>query len=528
MFKELTRAFRISFSLKNTYRVNSILYSIRQFPFIGKLLPVSLYQNQALKVLANLIAALWELSTAFVGKALYLFLVTILGGIIFEPASPSQFYLHTLFFLTIAGSYLNTYMFNPTNDKYYAIFLMRMDAKLYTLANYTYDIAKVIIGFLPFTLITGLIAGVPVVLCLLFPFFIAGCKVTSAGLALVKYKKTGKHSNENLPPIGGWILLAILLAAAYSLPASGILLPVPVIAAAMILVIALGVGAAFYIRGFTLYREMYQKLLAEGRNTISATKTIARDQSRKSISQDATITSHRKGFEYFNELFIKRHRKILWGPSLKTTFISLGIVAVLAIAVVASPFIKDTTNDVLVSLLPYFIFLMYMINRGTYFTQALFMNCDHSMLTYSFYKQPKSILKLFTIRLREIIKVNIIPALVIGGGLSLVLYLSGGVDTPLNYLVIPVYILTLSVFFSVHYLMLYYLLQPYNAGTELKSSTYKIATTITYFVCFGIMQVDITFNYIFGLLVAAFCIIYSVFACILVYRLAPKTFKIRN
>lgn len=59
---------------------------------------------------------------------------------------------------------------------------------------------------------------------------------------------------------------------------------------------------------------------------------------------------------------------------------------------------------------------MYAINRGTGFTKALFMNCDHSLLTYSFYKQPKFILKLFQIRLREIIKVNLLPALVIGRG----------------------------------------------------------------------------------------------------------------
>ena len=51
--------------------------------------------------------------------------------------------------------------------------------------------------------------------------------------------------------------------------------------------------------------------------------------------------------------------------------------------------------------LPYFAFIMYLINRGTSFTQALFMNCDHSLLTYSFYKQPGFVLKLFQIRLRE-------------------------------------------------------------------------------------------------------------------------------
>ena len=34
----------------------------------------------------------------------------------------------------------------------------------------------------------------------------------------------------------------------------------------------------------------------------------------------------------------------------------------------------------------------------------------------------------------------------------------------------------MSMFFSVHYLTIYYLLQPYNAGTEMKSGTYRIVS----------------------------------------------------
>ena len=39
---------------------------------------------------------------------------------------------------------MNTNLFNPTKDKYYAIILMRMDARAYTLVNYIYAILKVI------------------------------------------------------------------------------------------------------------------------------------------------------------------------------------------------------------------------------------------------------------------------------------------------------------------------------------------------------------------------------------------------
>ena len=80
--------------------------------------------------------------------------------------------------------------------------------------------------------------------------------------------------------------------------------------------------------------------------------------------------------------------------------------------------------------------------------------------------------------------------------------------------------------FSIHYLTIYYLLQPYNAGTELKSGTYRIIMFVTYLVCYLMMQVKMPIL-IFGALCIAFCVLYSIVACILVYRCAPKTFRLR-
>lgn len=50
---------RISFSLKNTYRVNSILYSLKQIPLVKLLLPATIYQAKGLKIFANVLSLLW-------------------------------------------------------------------------------------------------------------------------------------------------------------------------------------------------------------------------------------------------------------------------------------------------------------------------------------------------------------------------------------------------------------------------------------------------------------------------------------
>ncbi|HJA13000.1 MAG TPA: hypothetical protein H9799_08680 [Candidatus Mediterraneibacter merdipullorum] len=123
-------------------------------------------------------------------------------------------------------------------------------------------------------------------------------------------------------------------------------------------------------------------------------------------------------------------------------------------------------------------------------------------------------------------KVNAVPAAIIGAGLSAILYVSGGTENPLNYVVLFVSILCMSLFFSIHYLTIYYLLQPYNAGTEIKSGMYQVIMSATYLVCLFLMNLRMPIL-VFGTACIAFCVLYSIVACILVYRYAPRTFRLR-
>ena len=524
----MNKTFRISFSLKNTYRVNTILYSLKQIPLLKKILPQSLYSVRGLKIFATVISVIWEIISVFVGKFLY-FITMIAGiGMLYKNLPADRVYIHILLFLTVIGALMNTSLFEPTRDKYYAIILMRMNAKEFTLINYTYSILKVIVGFLPFSLIFGMDKNIPLWMCLLIPFSIAGLKLTASAISLIYYEKTGFVYNENKLSKYVWLAAGLSLAAAYGLPALNLALPAFVSYITMLVFIPAGAAAAVKIFAFDRYRELNRHLLNQLTNQMDNTVAQAtQKQTRNFISTDLAITSKRKGFEYLNELFVKRHKKILWNASLKIAAVCTVLILGALLAFYLAPEIKAESNKLLLNFLPYFVFIMYAINRGTGFTTALFTNCDHSLLTYSFYKQPVMILKLFRIRLREIMKINLLPAFVIGAGLAILLFASGGTDNPLNYVVLFISILCMSMFFSVHYLTIYYLLQPYNAGTEIKSGTYRLVMSITYRVCCLLMQVRMP-TLVFGLLCIFFCVLYSIVACILVYKLAPRTFRLRQ
>src|SRR5699024_8477055 len=95
--------------------------------------------------------------------------------------------------------------------KYYAMILMRMNAREYTLVNYGYSILKVIVGFLPFAVLFGRMSGVPLWFCLLIPFSVAGSKLAVAAYSLWDYEKHGFVYNENVIQKHLWMTTAALL-----------------------------------------------------------------------------------------------------------------------------------------------------------------------------------------------------------------------------------------------------------------------------------------------------------------------------
>lgn len=523
----MVKTLRITTGMRSAYRVNTVLYCLRQIPLVGKWIPASLYGNAVIKVLVQVIAIMWEIATAFGGKVIFLGLMVFLPTFFLEETPSAIAFMHIFLLLTLVGARLNNYLVESDETSYYTVLLMGMDARRYSLVHFGVQILKLVLGYVIFGLVFGLIAGAPWWMCLLMPLYATGAKCTVCAQQLAYFRKTGKVYTDDWKNNLLIFLYGAVVAAAYFLPLFGIALPLWASAIFMLGGIAVGGVCLKKLLSFPEYRAMHQYLWQHGKEVEKELQTPGEKQSRDTISAELGIASSLRGFAYLNDLFTKRHKKIMWGSSVKITLAALAVVAAACFAVVFVPELGELINGRLVGMLPMFAFVMYAINRGTTFTQALFMNCDHSLLTYSFYKQPKFILKLFRIRLMQIIRVNLLPALVIALGLPVLLYLSGGTENVLDYGVLFATIVSMSVFFSTHYLILYYLLQPYNAGSELKNGIYQAATGVTYFVCYMLLDVQLP-TLVFGALATLFCVLYCVIACVLVYFLAPKTFRIRQ
>ena len=524
----MLKTFITSFKLQNTYRTNSIIYSLKQLPLIKRILPNGLYKSKGLKIFAGIISILWEIINIFIGKIIYI-VAMIFMALSWYKTNNADTFIHIFIFLTLAGGLVNTYMLNPTKDKYYAIILMNINAREYGLSNYYYQLIKLIVGFLPFTILFGMIAGVPLWVQIAIPFFVLAIKLIVMNYSIYKFKKTNKASNEKLLNKFSWGFIGICLLLAYGLPAINITINQTIFLYIFILAIILGIVSLVKIHNFKDYRRMYKQILTESnvyvQEKVTGTQAM-KDTSLKQIELDKNYTSNKSGFAYFHDLFVKRHRKILTTAVKKQSIVILLIIIAMIIGIQMNNDFKVKTNEILLVYLPYFVFIMYCINRSSSVTQAMFMNCDHSMLTYRIYRTPKVILGIFKERLKTLITINLLPAVLMGGGLALLLYLSGGTDNPINYAIQFVSIIAMSIFFSVHYWVMYYLLQPYNVNTEMKSSTYKVVQGLTYIVCWYMIQIQMPI-FTFGIATIVFCIAYCLISLFLAYKYAPKTFKLR-
>ena len=326
-----------------------------------------------------------------------------------------------------------------------------------------------------------------------------------------------------------WTTTAILLGIAYGLPLLGININQTIFIITFVISIILGIFSFIKINRFKEYRKMYKQILTNKNVYAVQNQTstdIIKDTVAKQIELDSNLTSNKKGFAYFHDIFVKRHKKILTEAVKKQAVVIFVIAIIVSIIAYMNKEFSERINGILLTYLPYFVFIMYMLNRGATMTQAMFMNCDHSMLTYRIYRTPKVILGRFKERLKTLIVVNLLPTLIIAIALPVLLFITGGTDNILNYFILFISIIAMSIFFSVHYLVMYYLLQPYNVNTEMKSSTYKVVQTITYFVCWYMIQIQLP-TVSFGIAAIGFCILYCLISLVLAYKYAPKTFKLR-
>jgi hypothetical protein len=86
-------------------------------------------------------------------------------------------------------------------------------------------------------------------------------------------------------------------------------------------------------------------------------------------------------------------------------------------------------------------------------------------------------------------------------------------------------LLALGLLFSFHELFIYYLLQPFTVDMSVKSPLYKVITWVFYYFAYMNTQVRAT-GFLYVIFISIISILYVAIGLVVIYKMAPKTFKI--
>lgn len=514
----------INLKIDVAFSVNSFIYALRKLPIFRDLFTDDVYKSKNLKRIIGLIGLVLSFLRLFLRKGLYFLILYLICNYI-SPNNLVKAFIHVFFVFSIIGLFVNNKLLIPGRKKYTSIVLFNMDASKYMRAIFWYNLFLIFIFNTVLLILFRNYINYSLIDILLLLMSTIVTRIIGEAFNIWFYKKYQYlwHNNTLL-----YFSILILLLLVSFLPFFNIFI------SRNLMIILLGILFILSIIGFIyLYRVRDYKIIFKHINTKSTvmggnSSDYSRQEMLKVRNRDKNINikkiSGKKGYDLFNTIFFERHREILYRSAKKYALVIGIIVIVLAYFVITNGAFKEVAHSFLDNHLAYFVIIMYFINRGSIITQAMFYNCDHAMLTYNFYREPDVILGLFKKRLITVVKVNLIPAIVVGLGIDIILYLSGSL-VGVNYITSFLFIIILSIFFSVHYLVLYYLLQPYNKDMQVKKISYSVVSIVTYFVAYSIKDLVMS-SLLFSVIGIIGTVLYIVVAIILVHKKAPYTFKL--
>ena len=523
--------------LRLTYGINSFIYWLRKIPVVRDIVPDKPYAGGWLKKLGPVVSLIGSALKTLAVKFLYFAVLVFPAASMFSDGGadqPDRVFIHIFLFLSLTGAVLNSSWMTSDLNSYYAVFLMRMNARDYSLSELALEYGRTFLGDMAVLLILrsflyhreGIL--VPFYVLILMSLLPSALKTSVSLLKILFFRRKGRLPSAASDPLITVPALLIPLAAAYILPAFGVTLSTGTSVIVMAASLVLAAVSLYFLYKAAEYRDI---LRADQYKTLFP--DTAQQKLQSTYQSEIVLENEQfpglEGCRFLNAVFVSRHRKMLWQRSKIISVVVACLMAGVLISCASLSGVKEFVNERVSSIAVPLLYVMYLINTGQNLTQIMFYNCDHSLLTYRFYRRPDVILSLFAERLKTCILVNLLPASVIAVTIPLALLLSGGTDRPYEYVLLPFAVLCMSVFFSVHYLVLYYLLQPYNAALEMKDPAYRIIAGVTYGVCYYAGQIShVTSSLLFTLIIIAFCLIYIPVSLVLVYRYAPQSFRIRT
>ncbi len=528
---------------------NFLIYYLQRIPLIGKLFKNKAYNITVADDLLFIISTIWHFIKKIFSKLLF---YGIFFGIYFinlrkilNDFGKENGYKNlenlqngdVLFYLISLSLFLGVFayishFYENTKENYLYIKQMKMKPREYHLSLFFYDAIIFILTFTIANKILFLIFRINIDVLRILYFVIFGYSLRYlAAVIFLKFNFKSKPFMKNLN-IVSWICAAIVFIASIAI----IFFIKKLINFSVLYDVKFGIlGILIFVISTYLalrrdnieevsYRFLNYKELSEVNVKEINKKNYS--LSEKKMSKDEKDFSKYSGIEYINKIFFYRTLGVL-----KKKLIIQGIIkCVVLIGLAVGVYFASASNDEKIikdapKLLPLVIFAAgYLLFNADFFIKYCFANMDYSLLKYSFYRRKDFLMKSVKIRMIQLLKLQSVVFLVLIASItSVAISLK---FSAYNLIMCYIYAIVSLLFFTLHYLFAYYIIQPFNKDIEAKNPLYSMLTWFIYMISYISIIFGSANQYVaWGLL--AFCIIYVILGFVGIKYLAVKRFKLR-
>lgn len=530
MFQTIVTIMKVEMSIS----INGFIYFLKRIPLIKKLFKNTSYGFLKIKNILGYFAFIYGiLSSAF--KAVFLTLIFAFGPRLFLDEGEIGNTMILLLLLFLGLRLVRSTTLENNRQKFILVKQMRMNPKEYAFADLIKNEGFKLLGrLLAFSLLVWVIDN-SLPESILFAFMVTAVAVLSESLWLAIFKKSTFILEEHpVLTIVAYSIVVGLGYLGYFLLIDFNIKPYLFHPIALVLFGVMFILGVIYLKNYKVYGEAIRtsislEKMTNVENVRSEANFLDVKMEEKDYQVDKTkgrTLKDKEGFTYLHGIFIQRHRKIFRNPILMKSII---VIAVFALIFIIDFFIdENVAKEMTLSLTDnynIFIFLIYLLCNSTRQIKAFFYNCDLSMLKYGFYRKPANLLKMFGVRFRTLLLSNFVPTGLIMLGLFIAVFVSGTGDY-LSILPVGVMLVALTVFYTIHYLFMYYIFQPYTSSMEVKNPFYNFVNWFMYFLAYVSLQIDAPALWFLPVLIIA-AFIYAGIAIILIYRKAPQTFRVK-
>lgn len=530
--------------IKITKIFNGMVYGIRKVPIIGKHLGDKYYfydLKEIVNTFVPIFSIIWQFIKSILTFGFSIIISRTMLKFLFEISDKSPLFFRGNFDLSLGAVLLTCipFVFYITNMITSSMLTDNGNVFSDLSKNFNFfpdDLAHIFLYLQPFLIFIGrtlgfvifgkIFANINPLYTFLFSLGIYFYNINITGFWTKIYEKREKSFFEDRPFLQ--IILILILDLAISLLVLIIKLDFKVLSLGFFLInLILFPFTVKYFKNFKGYDKIIEKTINVYKIAVKDAKNIQDGVVKienKDINKKEKIKG--QGFVYLNNLFFKRHKKHL----LKPTLIKSGIFLILGIGgfLFASSLTMKAKEvyKILIFIIP---IISYILFKQDIILMAFYKNCDSSLLYYNFYREDKNLLKMFWLRFASIFKLMLIPM-----GAMFTIYIGFAIKflikTDLNLLLPIFYILLNAIFFTVLPLFQYYIIQPFDKEGKQKSVVLVLMNMFLYYIfIFGLPALTTKIGEIkFMLIISIFMVAFVGLASFLIYKFAPKTFKIKQ